>query len=94
MQTRDAWDAIDGWFQCNDSSCWLLGHRYHPWTCTSEKEGRFPAKPGPKQQETERKRTPESTENGVCGVSQLSRDQNEKKEHMGAQKEEGGVGPS
>ena len=29
-----------------------------------------------------------------CGGTQLSRDQHKKKEHMRAEKEEGGVGPS
>ena len=66
LQTKETWDAIDGWFRCNDCSCWLSGHRYHPRTFTSEKGG----------------------------GSQLSRDQNKKKELMRAEKEEGGVGPS
>ena len=42
----------------------------------------------------ERERTHESRERIGWGGSQLSRDQNKKKEHMWAEKEEGGVGPS
>ena len=85
LQTRDAWDAIDGWFQFNDSSCWPPGHRYHPTTCTSEKEGRVPVKRGPKQKD----RAHESRERKGWGGSQLSRDQNKKKESTWEQRKKG-----
>ena len=56
LQTRDTWDAINGWIWCNDSSCWLSGHRNHPRTCIPEKQGWVPVKPWPKQQEREHMR--------------------------------------
>ena len=46
------------------------------------------------KRERERERTHESRERRGWGGSQLSRDQNKKKELMWAEKEEGGVGPS
>ena len=53
LQTRNTWDAINGWIRCNDSSCWLSGHRNHPRTCIPEKQGWVPVKSWPKQQERE-----------------------------------------
>ena len=88
LQRKDTWDARDGWFRCNDCSCWLSGHRYHPRTCTSEKGGGSQLSRDP----TKRKSTWDHRKQRVGRVPVVPGPKRKEREHMRAEKE--GVGES